>query len=114
MLNLLPQPAEIHLTGKWFCRKKNVKKIVVPEWKSEEYGLEITDHEILLKYSDPAGLRFAQQTLKQIQKQYPEQLPTLKIHDAPAFPKRGVMLDVSRGNDPVYGTLEIQSASTVF
>ena len=97
MLNLIPQPAELQLTGKWFRRKNTVRKIKKSELKAEEYILEITEDELKILYSGSAGLRYAKQTLRQIQRQYPGKLPTLKIHDYPAFTKRGVMLDVTRG-----------------
>ncbi|MBE6371335.1 MAG: hypothetical protein E7055_04610 [Lentisphaerae bacterium] len=98
MLNIIPPPAELHLTGKKFRPSTlSVRKICSPGLKSEEYGLEISENKILLRYSAPAGLRYARQTLNQIRKLCPDGLPGLVIHDAPAFARRGVMLDVSRG-----------------
>ena len=73
--------------------------------KAEEYMLDITPENIIVKAKDGAGAFYAVQTLKQI---IPVQayetpldldkvsLPTMKINDAPHFPYRGFMLDCSR------------------
>lgn len=73
--------------------------------KAEEYILDITPENIIIKAKDGAGAFYAVQTLKQI---VPVQayetpldlenvaLPTMKIKDAPHFPYRGFMLDCSR------------------
>ena len=42
MLNLIPQPAELQLTGKWFRRKNTVRKIKKSELKAEELLGSIT------------------------------------------------------------------------
>ena len=73
--------------------------------KPEEYMLDITPENIIIKAKDGAGAFYAVQTLKQI---IPIQayetpldlekvsLPTMKVNDAPHFPYRGFMLDCSR------------------
>ena len=73
--------------------------------KPEEYILDITPENIIIKSKDGAGAFYAVQTLKQL---IPIQayetpldlekvsLPTMKITDAPHFPYRGFMLDCSR------------------
>ena len=50
-------------------------------------------------------MRAATATLRQLLRQYGRRLPCLKIRDWPDFPRRGVMLDISRGRVPKLETL---------
>jgi len=52
-----------------------------------------------------AGLRAATATLRQLLREYGRRLPCLRIRDWPDFPRRGVMLDISRGRVPKLETL---------
>jgi hypothetical protein len=61
-------------------------------------GIEVLFHEI-------GGLHAATATLRQLLRQYGRHLPCLKIRDWPDFPRRGVMLDISRGRVPKLETL---------
>ncbi len=71
----------------------------------EGYALTISPKEILVHFREPAGLRAAAATLRQILREYGRRLPCLKIRDWPDFPRRGVMLDISRGRVPKLETL---------
>ncbi|MFH1747174.1 MAG: glycoside hydrolase family 20 zincin-like fold domain-containing protein [Planctomycetota bacterium] len=53
-----------------------------------------------------AGLLYGLQTFKQIISLYGRSCPCLEIVDQPAFPIRGVSLDVSRGKMPTLETLQ--------
>src|SRR5690606_18879589 len=55
---------------------------------------------IVIRARTRDGVRQAVRTLAQLFRQYPGELPTLDIDDGPAFPVRGVMLDVSRDRVP--------------
>ena len=50
-------------------------------------------------------MRAAIATMRQLLRQYGRHLPCLKIRDWPDFPRRGVMLDISRGRVPKLETL---------
>jgi hypothetical protein len=52
-----------------------------------------------------AGLRAATATLRQLLRECGRRLPCLRIRDWPDFPRRGVMLDISRGRVPKLETL---------
>ena len=52
-----------------------------------------------------AGLFYGVCTLKQLLMQFGHDLPHLQISDAPDFPARGVMLDISRDKVPTLETL---------
>lgn len=71
---------------------------------AESYRLNITEDAIVIEASDPSGLFYAVQTIRQILPPDSEirevaesrSLPTLSIEDAPRFEWRGIMLDESR------------------
>ena len=69
------------------------------------YRLEIGARGIVLGYREVAGLRAGVATLRQLLRQFGRHLPAVRIRDWPDFPRRGVMLDVSRGRVPNLPTL---------
>lgn len=69
------------------------------------YAIDISSRGITLAYREVAGLRAGVATLCQLLRQYGRRLPCLVIRDWPDFPRRGVMLDVSRGRVPKVETL---------
>lgn len=71
----------------------------------EGYALRIHSHGVLIEYRAPAGLRAGVATLRQLLREHGRRLPHLKIRDYPDFPRRGIMLDVSRGRVPNLQTL---------
>ena len=79
--------------------------VPAPKKSSEYYTLTIEASGILLTSPAPAGLRAAVATLRQLLRQHGRRLPCLKIRDWPDFPRRGFMLDVSRGRVPNLATL---------
>lgn len=76
-----------------------------PNLPEEYYGLKIDQRGIVIEFSEIQGLRAAVATLRQLLHQYGRRLPCLKIRDWPDFPRRGVMLDISRGRVPTLATL---------
>ncbi|MCX8090284.1 MAG: family 20 glycosylhydrolase [Verrucomicrobiae bacterium] len=73
--------------------------------RPQEYKLQIAPSAITIEFGEPAGLRAAVATLRQLWREYGQRLPCLQIHDWPDFERRGVMLDVSRGRVPKLTTL---------
>jgi hypothetical protein len=71
----------------------------------EGYALTIGKKEIEVAFHDVPGLRAAMATLRQLVRECGRRLPCLHIRDWPDFPRRGVMLDVSRGRVPNLETL---------
>ncbi len=69
------------------------------------YRLVIGADSIRLAARDPAGLYYGVMTLIQIVRQVDGQFPRGIIEDAPDFPVRGVMLDISRDKVPTMETL---------
>jgi hypothetical protein len=73
--------------------------------QSEFYALAISKTGIEISFRETGGLRAATATLRQLLREYGRRLPCLKIRDWPDFPRRGVMLDISRGRVPKLETL---------
>jgi hexosaminidase len=71
----------------------------------EFYTLTISPNSISVEFPALPGLHAAIATLRQLLREYRRQLPCLEIRDWPEFPRRGVMLDVSRGRVPKLETL---------
>ena len=71
----------------------------------ESYTLTISKHGVEIKALELDGYRAAMATLRQLLRQFGRKLPCLKIRDWPDFPRRGVMLDISRGRVPKLETL---------
>ncbi len=70
----------------------------------EAYRLEVSPERVLVVGAGPAGLRYGVETLTQLLRG--GRVPACEIEDAPDFPHRGLMLDVSRGKVPTRATLE--------
>ncbi|MGC8902989.1 MAG: beta-N-acetylhexosaminidase [Fervidobacterium sp.] len=80
-----------------------VNEYVMP--RKEGFKIFIGDS-IQVFAHDEAGLFYAFQTLKQLIRQFGNQLPKMYIKDYPDFPNRGVMLDISRDRIPRMETLK--------
>ena len=75
------------------------------ELQTEAYTLTIDQHGVLIEFHEVPGLRAAVATLRQLLREHGRRLPCLRIRDWPDFPRRGVMLDISRGRVPNLQTL---------
>lgn len=88
-----------------FC--KRARPASTPDRASDEtYELHIDRNGVLITYHKWAGLRAGVATLCQLLRQYGSYLPCLSVRDWPDFPRRGVLLDVSRGRVPKLETLK--------
>ena len=110
--NLLPQPRSLkRRAGTFLLPKKNplaavqVSRTPAAPAQPEGYILTIDRRGVRLEFRNPAGLRAATATLRQLLRQYGRHLPCLQIRDWPDFARRGVMLDISRGRVPKLATL---------
>lgn len=129
---LLPTPHTLRLTGPAFACPPALAETIHACWSainsghplpshsphlaiaetmhasSEHYQLAISCRpapQITIRHA-PRGLRPALATLRQLLALTPDSLPQLEIDDAPAFPTRGVMLDVSRDKVPTTDQLK--------
>ena len=72
---------------------------------AQGYTLQSTQGRITINATTSAGVFYAQQTLMQLQRQYPDGIPDIHIVDWPATQWRGVMLDVSRDKVPTMASM---------
>ena len=109
---LLPCPRSLKVLRGTFTlpKQKPLAAIKIIRTKAapnhaEGYALAISRNGIEILFRESGGLRTALATLRQLQRQYGHRLPCLRIRDWPDFPRRGVMLDISRGRVPKLETL---------
>ena len=78
-----------------------------PGLSAEAYRLVVTPASVRIEAADAAGAFYAKATLEQLVRACREQakIPAMTIEDAPDFPERGVMLDVSRDKVPTMASL---------
>jgi hypothetical protein len=100
---LLPKPVGVQASaGPGITLKRELQQ--TPD-HPEGYTLTISKSGIEIHFRENGGLRAAMATLRQLLREYGRKLPCLKIRDWPDFPRRGVMLDISRGRVPKLATL---------
>src|SRR5438046_10714813 len=111
-LNLLPAPRSLKRRRGTFTlpRRDALAALKIIRTKSapahdEGYTLTIDQQGVRIGYREVGGLRAALATFRQLLRQYGRGLPCLAIRDWPDFPRRGVMLDISRGRVPKLETL---------
>ena len=73
--------------------------------QEQGYRLTIAEPHITLQARDAAGAFYGVATLLQLWQQFGAELPALVIDDWPDYPRRGVMLDISRDKVPTMTTL---------
>ncbi|MFI6597612.1 beta-N-acetylhexosaminidase [Nonomuraea sp. NPDC050536] len=100
-MNIIPRPARLtRQPGFWRPTPDGVTlRIERTGLGPEGYRLSVTPDGVLATAEDERGLRWAEQTLRQLEAD--GQVPCVEIEDAPRFPWRGVMLDVGRWWFPV-------------
>jgi hypothetical protein len=83
----------------------SASKTSVLQTHAQAYSLTVGRDGVHIEFHEPGGLWAAVATLRQLIREYGRRLPCLKIRDWPDFPRRGVMLDISRGRVPRLETL---------
>ena len=111
-MNLLPTPRSLERRPGIFVLPKGRPLSAIKAARShtapknpEGYALTISKTGIKIAFHDSGGLRAVMATLRQLFREYGRALPCLRIRDWPDFPRRGVMLDISRGRVPKLETL---------
>ena len=100
-LVLLPRPRLLTLGS-----GKGAPSATTPEVRSDPtlgrdaFALEIGGGAVRIRHGTDGARRYAEETLRQLRSQSGAMLPPLRIEDAPDFPVRGIMLDVSRDRVP--------------
>jgi len=107
-LRLLPQPRQIRFVGPSCPVVTTETKVVLdPQCglPAQGYRLSVGADGVRIVGRDEAGVFYGRMTLRQIVRQCPKELPAVEIEDWPDFPRRGVMLDISRDKVPTMETL---------
>jgi hypothetical protein len=103
---LLPQPRRLDVIGGGVAPRSAPRRIDVDgSLPREGYAIEVRLDEVRIRHRDESGRRWALATLAQLEQAYGGDLPFLELSDAPDFPVRGYMLDVSRDRVPTRATL---------
>ena len=110
---LIPMPRSMVVSGGTCPTNAPVKAVHVDGICSEGYELLVTKGRIVMRYSDDAGLFYANATLSQLCDEAERgAIPCVEIKDSPAFRWRGVMLDEARhfmGKATVKRVLDLMS-----
>ena len=102
--------AEKDLPGFYACIKAGVPGVTLitePLLAKEEYRLTVTDAGVEIASACDEGLFRAATTLQQMIRQEKGALPCCVIKDKPALPRRGYMIDISRGKKPRVATIKM-------
>jgi hypothetical protein len=105
-LLLLPRPRRLERrTGEGAPRTASAEIRPDASLGREAFVLEIGGGAVRIRHGAGGARRYAEETLRQIRAQSDATLPALRIDDAPDFPVRGTLLDVSRDRVPTRETL---------
>ena len=108
---LVPQPAKLVATGGVAPAAAEIRYVADASIPAEGYRLSVAADGVTVASADDAGRFYAGVTLRQLA--LPDgSRPCVEIEDAPAFPWRGLHLDVSRhffGPDDVKRVLDLMA-----
>jgi len=104
-LELFPAPKELRRVGEGAGFDAPVIERPDPSLPAEGFEIAIDRRGVRIGHADANGLRYATAALAQIRAQSRDGWPGLRLRDAPDFPVRGYMLDVSRDRVPTRETL---------
>jgi len=93
-LNLIPRPKSVIL-GQGIA-PEHIVKAIDPAIPAESYRLTADRDGITLIGGSHQALIWAENTLAQLRRQFPEGIPGLAIQDAPAYPWRSFHIDSAR------------------
>ena len=100
--SILPKPREIQVEeGFYQGDPERTEQICDDSLETEGYRLKIGAQAIEMRAKTQAGFYYAEQTLRQLQRQNGGKLPLCEIVDAPVFAHCGFMLDCVRHFFPV-------------
>ena len=103
---LLPRPRSWRWTGRGDAALSAEPRIERDaSLPPEGFAIEADALGVEIRHADAAGLRYARRALSQL-REHEGALASFALSDAPDFPVRGYMLDISRDRVPTRATLE--------
>lgn len=106
-IRLFPAPRVLERTGGAFSGVGHDPDLALDtSLAPDAYVLRVGADGVEVRHGDGNGRRYGLDTLEQLVHAYGASLPGLVVEDAPDFPVRGYMLDVSRDRVPTRATLE--------
>ena len=106
LLNILPPPKKLtRHSGYCAATKPKCRIVDIPRPEPGAYHLTIGKSGTRIQAAGAEGIFYAQQTLRQIDRQFPNRRPCLEILDWPDYAVRGFYHDVTRGKVPTLKTL---------
>ena len=103
---LFPVPRHLNVHGQGPGYAAQSELLLDTSLPEQGFLIRASRDGIEIRHADENGLRYARQTLRQLETAYPNGLPGLQLRDWPDFPVRGYMLDVSRDRVPTRDSLE--------
>ena len=102
-LELFPRPQRLEVLGGAAASATEPIVDEDPTLAAQGYVIDVGPNRTQIRHADEAGLRYALQTLAQLDE---VDRPQVRIEDWPDFATRGFMLDISRDRVPTRATLE--------
>lgn len=90
----------IHIFRKYKNENSDIVFASDSTYAEDQYDIFIDENGVKITHFGDCGAFRALTSLRQLMKQHNGNLPFCKIKDYPEFPKRGFMLDISRGKVP--------------
>lgn len=112
-LNLIPRPASVVFLDGTAAESAVIQRIS-PELGEEAYELQVTREGIFLSAGSETGLVWGRNTLSQLRRQFPGELPCLTISDQPAYPFRSFHIDSARHFFPIGEMKKMIDAASYF
>ena len=111
-LNLIPSPRSVTINDGF--APDVVTQRLDPALAAEAYCLEADASGIRLSAGSDQGLAWAENTLRQLRRQFPEAIPCLTIADEPAYAFRSFHLDSARHFFPMSEMKKIVDMAACF
>ncbi len=107
-LLFLPQPRRLEVVSdEGAPADAPLETILDAKLGPESFCFDSSGAHPVLRHGDAAARRYGEHLLAQLRRQSGARLPALRIHDAPDFPVRGYLLDISRDRVPTRAFLEL-------
>ncbi len=115
-VNIVPKPIRCSInTPDKYANIENIEKQIDEKFDtSGSYDMFLYADKTVIVAADERGFFYAQQSLRQLQSVYDDQIPCFSISDAPRYQHRGVMLDSVRHMQSIEEIKKFIEAAALF